>query len=128
MKKYQYLRKVYDNESTLDFDLAKLGAAGWLMCGIVRWNPSPARISYMVWYSREMIISESKKKFSNKISNVETIIDNKSFSSQSSALRTIGPMIPRVEGDPLAPPINWPEFTPDENPFDDSEVDFSKDI
>lgn len=126
MKKYQYLRKVYDNESTLDFDLAKLGVAGWLMCGVVRWNPSPARISYMVWYSREMITSGAKKKSPGKISTMESTEHPFNF-LQDSAPPIIGPMIPRVEGDPLSSPIHWPDFTLDENPFDDSEIELPED-
>lgn len=127
MKKYQYLRRVYDNESTLDFDLAKLGAAGWLMCGVVRWNPSPARISYMVWYAREMRNSGPREKIPEKSSTMESSTRPFQFTSPGSAPPVIGPMIPRVEGDPLGSPTYWPDFNLEENPFDDSEIELPDD-
>lgn len=127
MKKYQYLRRTYESESTLDFDLAKLGVAGWLLCSVVRWNPSPARVSYMVWYAREMVSGGTQRKIPEKV--IPTESDERTLGGFGGGTApVIGPMIPRVEGDPLGSPTHWPDFTPDENPFDDSEIDLPPDI
>lgn len=124
MKRYEYLYRVYDNESTLNFDLSKLGAAGWLLCSVIRWNPSPARISFMVWLSREMTNSGTgKKKIPEKSDTIGEPTRPFEYSSQGTAGNSIGRIIPRVEGDPLAGPTYWPDFTLDENPFDDSEIE-----
>lgn len=105
-RKYEYLRRTYDNESSLDYDLTKLGLMGWMMCGIVRYSPTPARVQYMVWYIREL----GKEK-----SNTTKFLPPQA--------PVIGEGVPRVIGDPLADPVNWPDITPDENPFDNDDYD-----
>lgn len=95
--------KMYDSEASLNFELAKLGIAGWLMTGIIRWNPSPSRIQFMVWFAREMITDKTTKGPKNI---------------------SIGDGIKRVQGDPLGPPCDWPTFNPESNPFDFDSDDY----
>lgn len=120
MKRYEYLKRVYDNDANLDFDLAKLGAVGWLMTGVVRYNPSPSRVNFIVWYAREMTTGTKNKPIPTK----EDI-----FGSGGNMLAPVGKPMPRVEGDPLRETATyWPTFDPDENPFDDGDLEMPEDI
>lgn len=101
LKKFEYLAKIYDSESSLNFELAKLGAAGWLMTGLVRWNPSPSRIQFMVWFAREM-----------------------NTSGENPRQMIVGEGVQRIQGDPLGPPCDWPTFNPESNPFLDDDEDY----
>lgn len=113
MKKYEYMSKVYDSDSSLNFDLAKLGLAGWLLCSVVRYNPSPSRIQFYAWFVREILTAKGK---SQGISKAEEIF-------KSPEVTPIQEIVPKIQGDGIGG-INWPEFDPDTNPFDDLEDDF----
>lgn len=122
MKRYEYLKRVYDNDANLDFDLAKLGAVGWLMTGVVRYNPSPSRVNFIVWFAREMVTGKNKPKTPEKLA-IE------GFGVSGNMLPIVGKPTPRVEGDPLRETgTYWPTFDPDENPFDDGELDLPEDL
>ena len=110
--KYEYLRKIYDSESMMDFDLTKLGVAGWKLTGVVRYNPSPARVTFMCWYCRELLGGKGVT-----ISTPEEGGFDKKFGLYAPEAKKIGDGVGRVPG-PTAPPIQWPELIPGINPFD----------
>lgn len=114
-KKFEYLRKVYDSESAMDFDLSRLGVVGWQLAGVVRYQPSPARVTFMTWFYRELPVSKGKAEPREKI--------EKKFGLFSPAVKPIGDGgVGRLVSDPSRePPIPWPELIPGINPFADPE-------
>lgn len=98
----------------MDFDLTRLGVVGWQMCGVVRYQPSPARVTFMVWFLRELPTSKGKA--------IPTPPTEKKFGLYSPAVNPIGDSVGRLVSDPTRePPIPWPELIPGVNPFADPE-------
>lgn len=109
MKKYEYLSKIYDSDSSLNFELAKLGYAGWLLCSVVRYNPSPSRVNFYAWFVRE--IGNSGKNGSQGISKAEDVFKPQEIIPKSE-------IVPKIQGEGKGG-FDWPEFDPETNPFDE---------